>query len=615
MKFVGRLSLLTTVSLAALTSTNGYEIGCLYPAGMPDPVTAHVTMLQYLALVQQRDKVETPIVIHGGLLSGLCGATCLAVHDPKALYPFTMMRPMLQVPEFGHNAHSIAMCNLQCHAVLVGLDVMKPLLDKWGIDMPNLFHPDLEFLSRLRWKENAREATAQEMLQALQVIQEHDYHPFLVGQAVIMSIYKDYVNIDGWNNLGNFTYDPISKEVVPCEYNCMPYSDLSGYHPRNNPGQSEITEENKYNVTGNDMYWQPLLEDDGFGYFSRQQHVVPHVINAKSVGNPNLRDKTLPSPNYEYYAEALKVVEELRLTASNKTRQVQIDFFDNKVDVVGLIKHEIQEQFSDLHSYQRRIMFGFGMLLAEDDGVVLAWTEKVKHDLVRPTTVIQRWGSDLLTTYGGDRSIMEAVEIPARNFEAFVRVMPHAEYPSGSSCLCTIFREYTDGYTQKYYGGKKIDGLHYGPEGHSVNCGGHIDPSLPQGLACNDESYVFTLKDMSELEHICGESRLWGGMHFTKSVPAGSELCTGIGEFTVNFIDQMMDGTDFGGNEWFVGDSARPPKCSDPSKDQTGSKFGFPMESDGDMPEYFDSGATAVGSSIAVLLTVVASLMMSLSLA
>merc|ERR1719446_131775 len=36
------------------------------------------------------------------------------------------------------------------------------------------------------------------------------------------------------------------------------------------------------------------------------------------------------------------------------------------------------------------------------------------------------------------------VDIAARDFEAFIRVMPHPEFPSGSSCLCTTYQEFTD---------------------------------------------------------------------------------------------------------------------------------------------------------------------------
>ena len=152
----------------------------------------------------------------------------------------------------------------------------------------------------------------------------------------------------------------------------------------------------------------------------------------------------------------------------------------------------------------------------------------------------------------------------ARNFEAFIRVMPHAEFPSGSACLCTTYREYTDAYTQKYYGGKLGDndhGIIYGVEvgGFHANCNGEFGGELP-AVGCKGN---FSVASMTELEDICGQSRLWGGMHFTKSVPAGHELCTELGSLALDRINTIMAGSDFGGNEWFAGDDR--PTCSEPT--------------------------------------------------
>mgnify|MGYP005847399279 CR=1 FL=1 len=272
---------------------------------------------------------------------------------PNVIHPLTRQRPIVSVPEFGHNAYSIALCNLQCHAIAVGLETIEPLLKKWNVDITERWHPELAYLEHL-----GREPTTQELLNIVQLIQQEDYHPFLMGQAAIMEIFQYYLLDDGWNRFGNYSYDIATREKVPCTANCMPYSDYTGYFPRNQPGRT-FREEEKYNVTGVDMYWQPLLEDDGHGYFSRQQHVMPHMSQVKSF-IPDLRNKTLDPPNYNFYEEALKVVEELRITASDVTRRHQITFFDNKFFVRQLIQHSIHKQFRDLHSYQKHLLYSIG---------------------------------------------------------------------------------------------------------------------------------------------------------------------------------------------------------------------------------------------------------------
>lgn len=139
--------------------------------------------------------------------------------------------------------------------------------------------------------------------------------------------------------------------------------------------------------------------------------------------------------------------------------------------------------------------------------------------------------------------------------------MPHAEYPSGSSCLCTTYREFTDGFTEEYYGGRLDESsLKFGKSanGFHENCDGEIQENYPT-MGCDG---TFTLASMMELEDVCGQSRLWGGMHFTKSVPDGHALCGDLGTMSLDRIRTIMNGFDFGENEWFEGDSR--PTCSDP---------------------------------------------------
>ena len=87
----------------------------------------------------------------------------------------------------------------------------------------------------------------------------------------------------------------------------------------------------------------------------------------------------MPPPEYDYYEEALKVVEELRLTAEDSDRRAKIAVFDNKLDVRAMLQHATIQQFSNQHSYQKHLLYALGLSMAEDDGIVLAWTEKVSN--------------------------------------------------------------------------------------------------------------------------------------------------------------------------------------------------------------------------------------------
>lgn len=57
---------------------------------------------------------------------------------------------------------------------------------------------------------------------------------------------------------------------------------------------------------------------------------------------------------------------------------------------------------------------------------------------MRPPTIVQkRLRGQKITTYAGPHQGIQ--EMNAEDFEPYIRTMPHAEYPSGSSCVCTGF--------------------------------------------------------------------------------------------------------------------------------------------------------------------------------
>lgn len=372
MSFNQLLSLAVWGSMSLLATA--YDIGCIYPPEMPDPFTAQDIMVKYMVLTQD-PPLETPMAVHNALVSSLCGVGCLAAHDPAVKNPLTRLRPLLVAPEYGHNAFSIALCSLQCHALGSGIQRFKPLLDRWGVNLTDGPHPELAFFAELEG-----DPETADLLKAVQVVQNNDYHPFLMGQLVLGEIFASFLLQDGWNYFGNYSYDFATQSIVPCTANCMPYSDISGYYPRNHPGRP-FSEDTKYNITGDDKYWQPLLEGNGIGYFSRQEHVVPHLATtAIPILDENLRNRTLPPPDYDYYQEALRVVEELRLTAEDAGRRAKIAVFDDKLDVRAFLQTATIQQFSEQHSYQKHLLYVLGLSMAEDDGVVLAWTEKVSNN-------------------------------------------------------------------------------------------------------------------------------------------------------------------------------------------------------------------------------------------
>ena len=112
--------------------------------------------------------------------------------------------------------------------------------------------------------------------------------------------------------------------------------------------------------------------------------------------------------------------------------------------------------------------------------------------------------------------------------------MPHTEYPSASACMCfawaNAFIEYfgVDDWSEQL------------PNGNVRTWTQFSSAVEPLSTPSQDISYSFS--SFSEAAEICGQSRLWGGMHFTKSIEAGQELCKNIGQRAANTMESLYNG-------------------------------------------------------------------------
>jgi len=524
-------------ALLCVAAVHSYDVGCLYPTNMPDPLTAQYEMALALSLGVTARGVETPMVIRSAHLTTYCTSNCIAYHDADALNVLTKQSPSFRTPSAYHNSWSRMLCIAQCWGFLDLNDGIGDLTDAFADWQFNLQSPNAELF------ECGDDA---QCIGALLVAS--DWDPQLIGQIVVGEI-RRIVQNDGWNAVGASTYDAETGEVVPCTANCAPYSDTTGYYVVNNADfdVQRRGKGDKYMVRGVDRRWQPIQEHDESGYFSRQEHVTPHI--GYTVTPFVIEEwKRAPNPRYAYKEEADLVVQRLADLASDEERKSMTAFFDNKLLVRGLIQHYVRYQYPD-QTFEEQMLFIHVLSAVEVDALLQAWREKVRHDLVRPTTVIQRWGSDIIHTFNGDRASTAPESIAARDFQAFQRVMPHSEYPSGSACLCTAYAEITDLYvTQRW--NSEYDSI--GPM--FVGGDDNVDDNgVPQfdlcavfgQFPCTPEQR-FVLENMDDLKRVCGQSRLWGGMHFTASVSAAEEICDGIGALGMKLFDELKADSSWG---------------------------------------------------------------------
>jgi len=514
---------LAAAASAAFTSLSGvsaYDIGCIYPEMSTSDVfqLRNSVVFGYFAMVLP---METPYVVREAHEITFCQAACMAYHYPDMLDPITERDTIFTVPEFGANAYSLFMCSAQCIPYIRDLKPYKSkMMRKHGFDLQSpKDRMDIKTAALECVNNGGMDCMSSSACEELcSIMEDEDYHPFTVGHFVGAMVQDHFAN-DGWNKLGDKQYSRYSDEPVECTGSCRAYQDTTGYEPVADPRIHTYlsNDMSKYECTGNCRHWQPLQESDEQGVLLQQEHVAPHIGKMAKTYSRNATI-TLDDPEYDLYEDSLKVIEELRMTSSDQYKKDMIWLMDDKGRVRKCIQDSVYKYWGDTNkmSIEEYTLWIFGISTAEYDGLVQAWHEKVYHDVVRPTTYIKHWDNDTLYTYGGDRDADGPVEIAARDFEAFLRVMPHGEFPSGSACLCTAYMEFTDKFFELYYDDvlAPIDNVYHGGQ----------------------------FETMKELRDICSASRIWGGMHFEASIPAGEKICEGIGQTSLDYLQRIRNG-------------------------------------------------------------------------
>lgn len=275
---------------------------------------------------------------------------------------------------------------------------------------------------------------------------------------------------------------------------------------------------------------EPLLESNGFGYFTRQEHVTPFIgFTGRLMGltESQYTSFSSPIPRYNFCKEADFVLKNTFKLATSDLQKMQVELFDNKfTSLLPLqIDWSIKSGFSELDFW----FYDMALTVAMYDATMLVWRDKVLFNVVRPTTVVQNVKKNTKTrTFGG--AFQGVQRVRGIDWQPYIRTMPHAEYPSGSSCVCTAFKEALVKLT-----GEDETGI---PLVQKIAAGSSsTEPGVTPAV-----NLTMTFHKWSEVQKACGESREYGGMHFSQAVPAGQALCTGISEIIVSKAVKLKEG-------------------------------------------------------------------------
>lgn len=336
-----------------------------------------------------------------------------------------------------------------------------------------------------------------------------------LGNLAGMNVVLNREN-DGMNQLGN-----IAADGSEAAYNRVPYRDYTGYKPKNTA----------YNLK-HPSRWQPAMVSSGNGLFKVQQFVTPQLKNVTPYSYNNPQQFHAPKPwnsfvqNWSGYVDQAQAVLD---ASANLTEQQKLkaEFFDNKFRSLGF--SALQAAGVNQLDLTAFVQLDFLVNLAAFDTSIIIWQEKYRHDAVRPFSAIAHiWGASPITSWGGPGA-GTVTDMPANQWKSYMNVADHPEYPSASASFCAAHAV----AARQFLGNDNLFWHVPIPQGQSV-----VEPGLTPSA---DTEIVFDT--WTDFEQDCGQSRVWGGVHFPDAVPAGQAIGHEVGMLAYEFVMKHIDGT------------------------------------------------------------------------
>ncbi|GAB3547698.1 hypothetical protein J2S53_002414 [Actinopolyspora lacussalsi] len=336
----------------------------------------------------------------------------------------------------------------------------------------------------------------------------------LAGKAVVEARLRD-----GINQLGD--------EGV--RYNGKPYQDYTGYRPENSAYELR-----------NPSRWQPeLLEhgrrlgsaDGDKGMFMIQVFTTPQLrlTTPYTYEDPSRFHLTPPHHSDHTNRGAYKrsVDEVLRASAGlTEEQKVKSEFFDNKFLGVGMsVLAAARNHELDLDGWVQLLMVtGVAML----DGLIACWHHKTGFDAVRPFSAVQHvYGDTELTAWGGPGK-GTVNDLPANEWASYLNVGNHPEYPSASTTVLSAEAQ----AARRYLNSDSLNWSYTYPAGSSL-----VEPGT---TPTND--LRFGWRTWTDFVQDGSDSRVWGGVHFSKSADNSIGFGTQFGDLAYRYVQRHIDG-------------------------------------------------------------------------
>ncbi|GAA4733300.1 vanadium-dependent haloperoxidase [Phytohabitans rumicis] len=337
----------------------------------------------------------------------------------------------------------------------------------------------------------------------------------LAGKGVVAARLRD-----GMNQLGD----------VGRRYNPVPYRDYTGYRPVNTAFKLV-----------NPSRWQPQLTPHrrrhgagvgDKGIFTVQHFVTPQLGRTKPYTFKDPGQFRLAPPEFSDHhrvRDYKRAVDEMLGASAALTdeRKVKAEFFDDKLLGIGRagIAAGIAHPELDLDGWVHLFLT---TSLAIFDALVAVWHQKAKYDAPRPFSAIRHvYGHRRVTAWGGvGKGTVN--DIPADEWTSYLNVGDHPEYPSGSTTLCSA-----EAQAARHFLGDDVLGWRYPiPAGWTAVEAG-ITPA--SALELHWPTWTDFVQD-------CAISRVWGGVHFKKTIERSIEFGEQFGDRAYRFAQRYING-------------------------------------------------------------------------
>ena len=315
---------------------------------------------------------ETPIAIRWTSLIDAVFWNCVATYSDAYKDALTRQRPLVSgVPKAMYNDNNKLMCGLNAFAVFLtmalppGVPLFQGAATQLGITV--------EF-NKLPAVQSCTDGPSGDLASCLNSVAQGNEHSSAVVGNIVGVLAAEHAFADGWNQLG----------TEKCTANCRAYADTTNYRPFKLPlsgyGRSFLRLPR--------IPWQPLVEDNGKGFFYRQEHVTPHIGKkgvSRFLSSEDRFKRKLPYHSYDYRKEIPKVLRRMR--ALDDKRKLEIEFHDNKLEIAANAYIGFVLAYNP--SYDEAMRFIASYTAGEYDATMVVWGEKIRQSLVRPTTLIK----------------------------------------------------------------------------------------------------------------------------------------------------------------------------------------------------------------------------------